>query len=213
MMEKIINLIKNNSITIPRILLNNYISLGIDDKELILLIYLMNENDTIFNPSKISSDLNINLTDILSIISKLNEKDLLKIKIQKIDKLTEEHINIENLYKKLAFLIVNEEEVSSNIFDTFEKEFGRTLSPMEYEIISSWLDNKYEEELIVEALKEAVFNNVSSLNYVDRILQDWKKKGIKNTKDIEKERIKFKEKKDKPKQLFDYDWLNDKQDN
>lgn len=54
-----------------------------------------------------------------------------------------------------------------------KKEFGRTLSPIEYEIISSFEDS-YSKELILLALK-AIFNKVASLKYVDRILQEWTK--------------------------------------
>ena len=41
-----------------------------------------------------------------------------------------------------------------NLYDNFEREFGRTLSPMEYEIISSWLDSGISKELIIEALMQ-----------------------------------------------------------
>lgn len=209
MLEKVINLIKDSSIYLPRLLLNNYLKLNINDRELIILIYLLNEQDTTYNPSKISNELNIPIKEILDNISKLSEKGFLKIEIVKKDKVREEHLSLDNLYKKLGFLIVNEEDKVTNLYDTFEKEFGRTLSPIEYEIISN-LEKNYSEELILLALKEAIFNNAVSLKYVDRILSDWKKKNIKSALDVEKERIKFKEKKETPKELFDYDWLNEK---
>ena len=212
MVDKIIDIMKDGNIYLPRLLLNNYVKLNIEDREFIILIYLINDNDTVFNPSKISKNLNIDLSDVLSVITSLNEKGLLQIEIRKIDKIREEHIILDNLYKKLAFLIVNEEEKSTDIYTVFEKEFGRTLSPMEYEIISKWLDNNIDETLIIEALKEAVFNHVSSLSYIDRILIEWKKKGIKNVKDAEIERQKFVSKKQIPKQVFEYDWLNEKRD-
>ena len=45
-----------------------------------------------------------------------------------------------------------------NLFTIFEKEFGRPLSPMELETISGWVDaDRYPDELILLALKEAVF--------------------------------------------------------
>ena len=76
----------------------------------------------------------------------------------------------------------------SSIFETIEKEFGRTLSSMEVEIIKAWLDSNISEELIREALKEAVFNGVSNLRYIDKILYDWGKAGIKTVEDVEKRR-------------------------
>ena len=62
-----------------------------------------------------------------------------------------------------------------------------------------------KQEIIIEALKEAVYNNVNNLRYIDKILSEWDKKGIKNIDDIENDRKNFK-KKDK-KELIDYNWL------
>jgi len=214
MVEKILDLIKESNMSLPRLLFRNYQSLNITDKELIVLIYLINESDTTYNPSKIGLNLNIKVNEVLDLISNLSSKGVLKIEIRKKDKIIEEHINLDDLYRKLVFLVINDApNETTTIYDAFEHEFGRTLSPIEYEIVSNWLSKNYEEELIFEALKEAVFNNVSSLNYVDRILIDWKKKGIKTVKEVEKERIKYKEKKADNKELFDYDWLNEKSNN
>ena len=80
---------------------------------------------------------------------------------------------------------------------------------MEYEIISSWLENDYQEEIILLALKEAVYNGVTNLRYIDKILFEWNKKGIKTKEDVEKEKNNFKNKKIQKQELFDYDWLNE----
>lgn len=74
------------------------------------------------------------------------------------------------------------EESSENIFDIFEREFGRTLSPMEYEIIQSWCGGEFSQELIVLALKEATYNGAANLRYIDKILYEWKKKELKQKK-------------------------------
>lgn len=209
-MGKVIDLIQNNPFYVPNLLLKNYRKLNITDSELIVIIYLIN-SDTSFNPKLIAKDLNFDLNDVMKIISSLTEKDIFKIDIIN-KKVREEIVNLQNLYKKLAFIIVNDEikEEKNNIFDVFEKEFGRTLSPMDYQIISEW-QNNYTDELILLALKEAVFNGVNNLRYIDKILIDWTKKGIKNEQDIINDRKKFQNKKQN-KKLFDYDWLNE-QDN
>ncbi len=41
---------------------------------------------------------------------------------------------------------------------------------MEYEIIGAWVEKGFKEQLILEALKEAVYNGVTSLRYIDKIL-------------------------------------------
>ena len=75
-------------------------------------------------------------------------------------------------------------ETKDDIYQVFEREFGRTLSTMDYEIINAWIDGGYSEELIIAALREAVYNGVTNLRYIDRILNEWNKKGIKAPEDI-----------------------------
>lgn len=213
MMEKIINILKNNNMFIPRLLLLNYKKLNLSEKDLILIIYLLNEKDMCFNPNKISTDLNLNLTEVLETIDQLSSNGILKIELRKINQVREEFIVLDYLYEKLAYFIINEEqfneEKETNIFDTFEQEFGRTLSPMEYEIINGWLEAQFNEEIIIAALKEATYNGVSNLRYIDKILYEWKKKGINSVNDIEKDKVKYQSKTVEKKELFDYDWLND----
>jgi DNA replication protein len=60
------------------------------------------------------------------------------------------------------------------LFQMFEEEFGRLLSPMECETISKWIDEeRYSQALIMHALREAVFAGKLHFRYIDRILLDW----------------------------------------
>ena len=165
MLGKVIDILKNESFYIPNVLFKNYRNLNITDSELIILIYLINSDKT-FNPKKISKDLNFKLNETMELINSLIEKGIIKIDIIN-KKVREEIFNLDELYNKLAFIIINgKEQKSTNIFDIFEKEFGRTLSPMDYEIISDW-QKDFDDNLILLALKEAVFNNVNNLRYND----------------------------------------------
>lgn len=206
MMDKVVQLISSKDYIVPNLLIFNYKKLNIDIDELIFIIYLIN-NDENFNPKKISSDLNFSLQDVMEIVNSLVSKDIISLELKKINNIRNEYINLEKLYKKLAFQLIEvEKEESTNIFDIFEKEFGRTLSPMEYEIINSWID-VFKEETIILALKEAIYNGVSNLRYIDKILYEWQKKGIQTEKDIIKDKKNFNSKKTQ-KESFDYDWLN-----
>lgn len=212
MMDKVINLLKNDRMTIPRTLLFHYKELKIKEEELILLCYLLNE-EKLFNPKKVALDLQMDLMHVLELVELLSSKDLIKIDVVKTGNIREDVINLDPLYHKLAFFIVNDKtEVTdeSSLFDLFEKEFGRTLSPMEFEIIKGWIENHFSEELIVCALKEAVYNGVFRLSYIDRILFEWRKKGIQTKEDVEKNNREFSIKKKVVKEdVFDYDWLNE----
>ncbi len=207
MTEKIIELLKDGSILIPKILLKNYKNLNITPEELVVLIYLIQNND--FNPEKISKDLSLSQKEVLNIINSLTKKDIIKLKSITKNKLREEYISLDELYNKLTLSFISEENdvPSTNLYDIFQKEFGRQLSSMEYEIIGAWLEDKFSEELILLALKEAVYNGVHKLNYIDKILYEWRKKGIKDKADIEKERKN--RKKESKKEVYDYDWLNE----
>ena len=207
MLGKVIDLLKKEPFYIPNILLKNYLNLNITDSEIIIIIYLINVSN-LFNPKQIADDLNFKLEEVMAIIDSLIEKNIIKIELIN-KKVREEIINLDELYDKLAFIIVNDKiKNTNNIFDIFEKEFGRTLSPMDYEIITEW-QKDFNDELIILALKEAVFNNVTNLRYIDKIIRDWHKKGIRTEEDVIKDRKKYESKKSN-KKLFDYDWLNER---
>ena len=208
-MGQIIELLKSINYQVSQSLLFNYKSMNITDQELIILIYLINQKENIYNPKQISSDLKIELNTVFEEINSLCEKGIIKIEMKRINKVLNETINLDLLYEKLAFSLNQvEEKEDTNLYSIFETEFGRTLSPMEYEIINSWKDSGYTEELIILALKEATYNGVSNLRYIDKIIYEWGKKGIKTKEDVEKNRKQFKNNNTTKKELFDYDWLN-----
>ena len=208
-MGQIIELLKNINYKVSQTLLFNYKNINITDRQLIILIYLINQKESIYNPKQISNDLKLELNIVFEEINSLCEKNILKIEMKRINKVINETINLDLLYEKLAFALNQvEEKEDTNLYSVFETEFGRTLSPMEYEIINSWKDNGYTDELIILALKEATYNGVSNLRYIDKIIYEWGKKGIKTKEDVEKNRKQFKTNNAAKKELFDYDWLN-----
>ena len=164
------------------------------------------------------------LEEVMEIVSNLSDKNLLKVDVIKSEKkIMEELIQLDGFYNKLALLTMEEvnntsEASSSNVFEIVEKEFGRTLSPIEYEIIQAWLDNGISEELITEALKEATFNGVSNLRYIDKILYEWGKDGVKTKEDVEKRKLKRNKKikkeeeaKDLDLDIMEWDWFDDEE--
>ena len=142
--------------------------------------------------------------------SSLCDKKIIDLKVKKENKKMKEYIKLENLYGKILLDILEEpeekdKEENSKIYDIIEEELGRTLSPIEYETISGWLNSNINENLIKEALKEAVLNGVRNLKYIDKILYEWTKKGYKKPSDIKR-----KPKKETPQEdLFEYDWLDE----
>lgn len=210
--KKIVELLRDRPIVVPRILMNNYKLLDITDSELIIIMVLLSFGDKIdYDPEEFSKVINGSKHDIMATINNLIEKNILSLVIEKTDKLAHEYISLDLLYEKLYNLIIDNDQeapVDNSIFSVFENELGRMLSPMEYEQIKEWLTSGNSVELITCALKEAVINGVSSLRYIDSILNDWKKKGYKNKKDIIKDKEIYRSKKEKV-EVYDTDWLNE----
>lgn len=192
---KLVDIFRYGNIVIPIFLLKNYKKFNLEMQEFIFLMFLYHlGNYTLFNPNKFVDDLGLDLKDVMNYIGILTDKGFLTVEVQKNDKgLMEEVISLDGFYQKIALLTIDEvsqEESSINIFEVIEKEFGRTLSSMEYEIIKAWLDSNIKVELIREAVKEATFNGVSNLRYIDKILYEWGKVGIETVEDVENMRKK-----------------------
>ena len=217
-----IKIFKDGNISIPVYLLTNYKNLKLTLNEFIFLMYLYNiGNNFLFNPEQLSEAFNVEIIDVMNLISSLTDKGFIKVEVVKSDKgYMEEVVMLDDFYSKVSLLImddVNESKEFSNdtsdIFEAIEKEFGRTLSPIEIEIIKSWLSNNYSTDLINEALKEATFNGVSNLRYIDKILYEWSRKGIKTIKDVEENRKKRNVSKDKESDIdldtIEWNWFDE----
>lgn len=209
---------QNGNLVVPIYLLKCYKDWNITLEEFIFIMYLQNKKGNIvFNPSIFQDELNLSKEAVMSIVSSLTDKHMIHIEVFKNeDNLMEERIDLTDFYQKLMLKLMEEkksEDVSnSNVFELIEKEFGRTLGAMEYEIIKSWLEHNTSEELIIEALREASFSGVSNLRYMDKILYEWSKKGIKTKEDVEKNKKHFIEKQDNIGEVFEYDWFEDNEE-
>ena len=219
---KLVDIFKQGHIVIPLFMLQHYKELKLEIGEFLFLMYLYNlGNKFIFDPSKFADDLNLDIKDIMNYIGALSDKHFIRVEVMKNDKgLMEEMVLMDDFYSKLSLITMDEinnasSTDSSNIYEVIEKEFGRTLSPMEYEIIRAWLDNGMSEELIQEAIKEATYNGVSNLRYIDKILYEWGKNGIKTVSDVvdnRKKRAKAREKETSDvdiDEIVDWDWFDD----
>lgn len=217
--SKVIDLIKEKNIVIPLYMYKLYTKLNISLEEFFFIMYLNTYGEKIsFNLEKISDELSIEVPIIMNYISRLTELKLLNVEVIKNDKgIREEFITLTDFYNKLSLLLIENintlDKIDGSIFESFEKEFGRTLSPMEYEIIKAWFESDFSEELIELALKEASFNGVANLRYIDTILHEWRKKGLQNKEAVEKHlNMRERKKETKPKEeLFDYNWFDDEE--
>ena len=185
-MEELEMLLKEKPIILPRYLFKYYLRLGITAEELIILIFIIDKGDKIiYNPEEIGRSLGLDKYKVMEILSSLDEKKIISISVEKNkNNKSEEYILLDLLYKKIIGLIIDKKDEEKNldnsdIFSIFESEFGRPISSMECQIIKGWIDDNFSHELIMEALKEAIYNGVTSLKYIETILYNWRKKGDK----------------------------------
>ncbi|MBR4830740.1 MAG: DnaD domain protein [Bacilli bacterium] len=198
----------NGNIIIPDYLLKYRNELNLEMDEFILLVYLINQKDLVmFDVNDLSSKLYIESNRVLELISSLNEKNYISIEMKKTNGVIEEYISTDLFFNKIESMVISTSDNESNndIYSIFESEFGRTLSPTETQIISNWIESDIPEELIKEALKEAILSGVHNMRYIDKILFEWTKKGYKEVSDIKRKP----EKEETIEEIYDYDWLNE----
>ena len=219
--SKLIDIFKSRNVVIPLFLFKHYEKWDLKLDEFIFLMYLYNlGNQFLFDPSQFSNDLNMDIKMVMNYMDILTSKGFLRVEVINGEKgIKEETVLLDDFYQKIALLTMEEVNESKNedssIFSMIEKEFGRTLSPIEYEIIKAWLDNHMNEDVIKEAIKEATFNGVSNLRYIDKILYEWEKAGIRSVEDVDNMRKKRKKKEEKEKdsdidlEIVDWNWFDE----
>ena len=94
---------------------------------------------------------------------------------------------------------VNDIIINNNIYDFIEKNFGRTLKPLEFEEISKWEDN----ELTRYAIKNTILNGIYNINYISTILHNYKMNNIETVQQAIKQKEKFKKKNQTEPEWFD----------
>lgn len=175
-----------NQLSIPSQLLTKYSSLGLNEQEVMVLLQIHRFLQTGIEfptPDEISSYLTINEKECSYVLRTLIQKGFLAINhsTNKQEQLSETY-SLSPLWNKLFSEEADEihdKDHESTIFILFEQEFGRPLSPFEIETINVWLDEDQMSPAIIKAgLRESVLMGKLNFKYIDRILRDWKKKGI-----------------------------------
>lgn len=194
---------KEGTITIPTFLLTQYKTMGLSEQELVLLLQLQNfieKGNSFPTPSQLAQRMTFHESECLFFIQNLIKKGFIEIKVEKNQEIGNEKYSIEPLYEKMVthFLLtlkkdeaVHAKESGDNLYTIFEQEFGRPLSPFECETLAMWMDDDHEPEIIKMALKEAVISGKLNFRYIDRILFDWKKNGVKTVSQAQEQAQKF----------------------
>ncbi|MCP3738766.1 DnaD domain-containing protein [Rossellomorea sp. BNER] len=189
----LISWMEEGTISIPQLLLSNYHKLGVSETEFVLLlqVYSFLEKGNQFpTPEELSERMNLTGTECAVLLRKLVQHQLISIEEgHSSSGILFEKYTLAPLWNKLTEILMSElktnkiEESLKNetdLYTCFEQEFGRPLSPLECETLAMWHDQDDHDPVIIKsALREAVISGKLNFRYIDRILFEWKKNGIK----------------------------------
>lgn len=199
--------LQEGNITIPALLFAEYRNLNLNETELVLLLNIMTflEQGNYFpTPDELSARMTISISDCNALLRKLLQRGFLEI----IDEYSNDGIRFEKysikpLWERLVdqFLMnqkssqeLHQQAEETDLYTCFEKEFGRPLSPFECETLAMWMDDDHHDPVIIKAaLREAVISGKLNFRYIDRILFEWKKNGIRTIEQAKNHGLKFRQ--------------------
>ncbi|WP_271399909.1 DnaD domain-containing protein [Salinicoccus roseus] len=172
--------IRYMNIPVNKVLLDCYSELGLDESSFVVLIKLMDihqRSSQLPEFSHLSKWTTMSESQIAGLIQGLIQKELLEVETIREEGKYIERFNLEPLYGKLSRLMestapekADPSEIRS-LFEYVEGLYGRVISPNEFERINSWLeDSGYSPQTIRDAVDLAYQNQITSLQYVERIL-------------------------------------------
>ncbi|WP_170007442.1 DnaD domain-containing protein [Bacillus fonticola] len=188
-----IRTMEQGSTNVAGMLLPHYASLGITEQEMMIVFHIeafQKEGVTFPTPEQFAGRMSLTEQAIVGALRSLLQREVVQIlESESEEGIRSEAFSLTPVWKKL-YHHLNKEEKKANrgtrqdeeaaLYRTFEEEFARPLSPMETETLSMWLDHDaYDPPLIRQALKEAVLSGKMHFRYIDRILFDWQKQGVR----------------------------------
>lgn len=145
------------------------LNLPSDEAIVVLIICFLNKNNIDINYDILGKKTGFDEKHLDQVISILCAKNYLDILTSN----QKTYFSLNGLFD--TQVAKTEAVLSTPIFDLFESEFGRSLSEKEMSSLVDLLD-KYDDKLIIYALKEASLYKSLSFPYISKVLSDWKSK-------------------------------------
>lgn len=204
--EQFIYMQETGSVAIPVILFDYYSKLGLNEEELMMILQVRkfkqcgNQFPT---PNELSEHMSISTSACTSILRSLIQRGFLTIEECEENTILFENYSLKPLWDKLYSYLKQEvqknvqeqsKQEDESLYTIFENEFGRPLSPFECESLAIWIDqDDYDSVIIKAALREAVMSGKLNFRYIDRILFEWKKNGIRTIDQVRNHSKKFRQ--------------------
>lgn len=155
-----------------------------NDVTVILMIkHLIKQGNLLITADLLAIKMNLDVNIIDSILVKLIKKGYLKYLKDKNGNLFTTLKPLKEKLYQMYQLEINKDankkfdeetlKITKNVYEVFENELGRTLSPVEFSLIDEWIANGISEDECIDALHEAISKNKTSLKFIDKILMQW----------------------------------------
>jgi DNA replication protein len=204
--EQFIYLQETGNVSIPVLLINNYSKLGLKEEEFMMILHVKNfkqSGNHFPTPTELSEHMSISTSACTTILRGLIQRGFLTIEESEENTILFENYSLRPLWDKLYTYFIQEnnkkeldqsKQADESLYTIFENEFGRPLSPFECETLAIWIDQEdYDPVIIKAALREAVMSGKLNFRYIDRILFEWKKNGIRTIEQARHHSKKFRQ--------------------
>jgi DNA replication protein len=177
--DELLEAFESGQVVFPYVLLTGYKEAGLSDEEALVLLHVLAYQqiehsfpslDDLVGRTHFTKD------RVASSLQRFIGEGFLQQNGQR--------VSIRPLLKQV-FDPVGHEQTAQTLLFRFEQEFGRLLSPLEYEQVMRWHDeDRYPEWLILEALRESVLAGVFNFRYVDKVLRDWTRARVSTEREL-----------------------------
>ena len=169
------------------LLLENYKKLHINEDELatiFMIKHFIDHGNPFVNADLLSLKMSLDVKKIDEILAGLLTRGFIEYVTKGKKTVTTLNPLIEKLFTEYQLTISKDKKTTSdeakeelkNIYGQFEKLLARPLSQVEFSKIREWVSYGYSDEMIINALKEALSKGKKSLRSVDKILLSWEKR-------------------------------------
>lgn len=177
-------MIEEGYLNLHKLLLKEYVRLGINEKEVIVLSQLatmLEKKKHTLSLKSIARMTHLSSNEVGELVEQLIVNQFVSTELElKNDGKEREIFSLNPLFDKIIQLFkedlkVENEKQSDNeikaVITNLEDVFRKSLKPYDLQMIQQWFIDGYNKKEIDQALEVAVNHNKLNLNYLDRILR------------------------------------------
>ena len=167
------------------LLLENYKKMKITENELAVIFmidHLVSQGNPFVNTDMLSLKMTLEIQEIDKVMAGLLTRGFIeyisqgKKTVITLDPLKQKLFREFQMTSSFEEATRNDKKVNdmiNNVYGQFENLLSRPLSQVEFSRIREWISYGYSDEMIINALKEALNKGKRSLRSVDKILLSW----------------------------------------